>query len=232
MSGLAEEEIEQSTLGRALRFGGGLVLLAAVVAGLVFIVQGLGGEAKAPARQVTKITVLDVPPPPPPPPPKEEPKREPPKEAPREVKLDQPKPVEQPPQDQAEQLKMEGEAGDGPSPFASGTVSRDYIGGELGSGVGGGTLQYAFFTNALQRHIQGELARNRKIKNNDYRIAVEVWIGNKGVIQRVEFVDSIGSPEADQALRAALLEMTPLRTAVPPGLPQPLKLRITNRLTG
>jgi len=230
MSGLAEEEIEQSALGRALRVGGGLVLLAAVVAGLVFIVQGLGGEAKAPARQVTKITVLDVPPPPPPPPPKEEPKREPPKEAPKEVKLDQPKPVEQPPQDQAEQLKMEGKAGDGPSPFASGTVLNEYKGGEIGAG--GNRLQFAFYTNVLQRHVQGSLARKPEIKRADYRVMVRIWLHTDGSILRVELVESTGNDGLDTSLRTAFRSLAPVPEAPPKNLPQPITVRITNRVTG
>ena len=47
-----------------------------------------------------------------------------------------PEPVEAPPQ-QAEQLKMEGAAGDGPSPFAAGSVANEYKGGDVGTTVGG-----------------------------------------------------------------------------------------------
>lgn len=230
MSGLAEQEIGTSPLVRRLRIVGAVLLIAASVAALVVIVQGLGGGSKGPAKQVTRITVIDTPPPPPPPPPKEEPKREPPKESPKEVKLEQPKQVEQAPQE-AQQLKMEGQAGDGPSAFASGAVNQDYIGSAIGNGSGG-TLQYAFFTNALQRHIQGELARNRKVKNADYRVMVAIWLGQDGVIQRAELAGTTGNAEADEALRSALLDLGPLRTAVPPSLPQPVRLRVSNRITG
>jgi protein TonB len=222
MSGLAEQELGRSAASRWLRIGGGALLLLVAVVGLVFLLKGLGSSGTVAKKQVTKITVLpDTPPPPPPPPPKEQPKEN------REVKLDQPKPVELP--QEAQQLKMEGPAGEGASPFAAGTVSRDYIGGNVG---GGGGMQFAFFSNALQRHVQEELARNRKIKLGDYRLTVNIWLAADGAIRRAELVGTTGNAETDRALRAALTELGPMRTAVPENLPQPIKLRITNRMTG
>lgn len=227
MSGLAEEELERSDASRWLRIAGGVLLIAVAVAVAVYLLQGLSKSGSPRQKQVTRITVLpDTPPPPPPPPPKEEPRET------REVKQDQPKPVELP-QEAPQQLKMEGEAGEGASPFAAGAVSRDYIGGKVGSGGGGGGgMQFAFFSNALQRHIQAELARNRKLKLGDYRVTVKVWLGADGVIRRAELAESTGNPDTDRALRAALTELGPLRTPVPDNLPQPIKLRITNRMTG
>lgn len=222
MSGLAEDEMERSSASRWLRIAAGALLLIAAVAGFVYLMKGMTESGPVSKKQVTKITVLpDTPPPPPPPPPKEQPKDT------REVKLDQPKPMELP--REAQQLKMEGPAGEGASPFATGSVSRDYIGGAVG---GGGGMQFAFFSNALQRHIQDELARNRKIKLGDYRVTVNIWVGTDGVIRRAELVGSTGSPETDRALRAALTELGPMRATVPDNLPQPIKLRITNRMTG
>src|SRR5262245_7843517 len=83
----------------------------------------------APQRQVARIALLPDTPPPPPPPPPERPKVE-----PKEVmkQIDQPKPQLVP---QPEQLKMEGQAGEGPSPFAAGEVQNDYIGGDIGNGA-------------------------------------------------------------------------------------------------
>ncbi len=224
MSGLAEEELKRSDGSRRWRIIGGSVLVLAGVGLVIYLLQGMGNSGSTHQRQVTKITVLpDTPPPPPPPPPKEQPKET------KDIKQDQPKPVELP--QEAQQLKMEGAAGEGASPFAAGTVSSDYIGGKVGDGSGGG-MQFAFFSNALQRHIQDELARNRKIKLRDYRVTVKAWINPDGVIRRAELADSTGDPELDRAIQAALTDLGPLRTAVPENLPQPIKLRITNRMTG
>jgi len=225
MGALAEENLDAENGNSKWLVAAGWLLATAALVALVFMLMNLGGGSAGPQRQVTRITVLpDTPPPPPPP--KEEPK------APREtkdVKMEQPKPVELP--QEAQQLKMEGQAGEGASPFASGSVTRDYIGGPIGAGKGGG-MQYAFFSNALQRHIQEELARNRKIKVGDYRVTVTVWLAGDGSIRRANLVTSSGSDSTDEALRKALSEIGPIRTAVPESLPQPIKLRISNRLTG
>lgn len=224
MSGLAEVELARSDASRRWRIIGGVLLVVAAIAVVIYLLQGLGKSGPVNQRQVTKITVLpDTPPPPPPPPPKEQPKET------KDIKQDQLKPVELP--QEAQQLKMEGAAGEGASPFAAGTVSSDYIGGKVGDGSGGG-MQFAFFSNALQRHIQDELARNRKLKLRDYRVTVKVWISADGTIRRAELADSTGNPDTDNAIRTALTELGPMRTAVPENLPQPIKLRITNRMTG
>jgi protein TonB len=221
MSGLAEDEMGRSAAGRWLRVAAGALLLIAAVAGFVYLMKGMTESGPVSKKQVAKITVMPDTPPPPPPPPKEQPKDN------REVKLDQPKPMELP--REAQQLKMEGPAGEGASPFAAGSVSRDYIGGAVGGGAG---MQFAFFSNVLQRHVQDELARNRKIKLGDYRVTVNIWIGGDGAIRRAELVGSTGSAETDRALRTALTELGPIRTTVPDKLPQPIRLRITNRMTG
>lgn len=222
MSGLAEVELARSDASRRWRIIGGVLLVVAAVAVVIYLLQGLGKSGPMNQRQVTRITVLpDTPPPPPPPPPKEQPKET------KDIKQDQPRPVDVP--QEAQQLKMEGAAGDGPSPFAAGAVTNDYIGGKVGDGSG---MQFAFFSNALQRHIQDELARNRKLKQSDYRVTVKVWIGADGAIRRAELVGSTGNADTDRAIRTALTELGPMRTAVPENLPQPIKLRITNRMTG
>ncbi|MCQ9375562.1 TonB C-terminal domain-containing protein [Methyloversatilis sp. XJ19-13] len=234
MAALAEDSLEGTSTGRRVRN----ILLALVGIGVV----GYGGywlksqfsTPSAPTRQVTKISIIPDTPPPPPPPPREE-KRPEPKEQ-KDVKVEQPKPVEAPPQ-QAEQLKMEGAAGDGPSAFAAGDVTNEYKGGDVGSTIGGGPvrpnrMQYAFYTNALQRHIQDELARNREVKQIDYRVVVKVWLGRDGSIQRAVLEDSTGDDKADGALSTALADMRAFHEAPPADMPQPIRLRITNRLTG
>jgi protein TonB len=232
MAALAEDSIEGTSAGRRVRN----ILLALIGVGVV----GYGGywlksqfsKPSSPGRQVTKIAIIPDTPPPPPPPPKEE-KRPEPKEQ-KDVKVE-PKPVEAPPQP-AEQLKMEGAAGDGASPFAAGSVTNEYKGGDVGT-IGGGPakpnrMQYAFFTNALQRHIQDELARNSEVKQISYRVTVKVWLGRDGSIQRAALDGSTGDDRSDSALSRALAEMRPFRDAPPADMPQPIRLRITNRLTG
>jgi protein TonB len=203
-----------------------LVLLAAGW----LIYSNLSGSSKKPARQTVKIAVLPDTPPPPPPPPKEEKKPEP-EQKQDKPQQEQPKEVEAPPEPQ--QLKMEGPAGDGPSAFSSGNITSDYKGGEVGTGTGGNVnrMQFAFFSSQLQKHIQSALARNQSIKLGDYRVPVQVWLSPSGEFQRVELLSSSGDPKTDEALMQAFKQLPPVRDA-PADLPQPIKLRITNRMTG
>lgn len=211
-----------------LRFG--LIALIAIAA-LIWVLRELL-SAQAPARKKpAQVMLLPTPaPPPPPPPPKEERKPDPPKAE------DKPVPVEPPPQappQENEPLKMEGPAGDGLSPFAAGPVTRDYSGGPTGSGSssGGGRAAYALFTHAMQRSLQEQLNRDRRIKRRDYRIDVRVWLAPAGGIERVELADSTGDTDLDQALVAALRAAS-LREPPPAGLPQPVRLRVANRGAG
>lgn len=191
--------------------------------------MSLGGNA-GPKRQTVKIAVLpDTPPPPPPPKPEKLPEPEK-QELKPQMQQEQVKPQEAPPEPQ--QLKMDGPAGDGPSAFAAGTVLSEYKGGEIGSGSGGGNkMQFAFFTSQLQKHIQLQLAKNSSIKLKDYRVTVQVWLTTSGDFQRVELLSSTGDAEMDETLRGALDHMAAIRD-VPANLPQPIRLRITNRMTG
>ena len=222
MSGLAEEELFEAPWRRRARQLGLVAVVLALIGGSVLLVQGLGGEAQPPARQVTKITILPDTPPPPPPPPKESPKPEP-KEAPKQVKLDTPKPQADEP------IKMEGEAGDGPSPFAAGPVTQEYTGGEIGAGNG---MQFAFYTNLLQRRIQHALQQAAALKGADFRVVVRVWLDTDGRLTRSELADSTGDAALDDALRTAMTEVPAVGEAPPAGMPQPVRIRVTNRVTG
>ncbi len=229
MSGLAEEDIGVSPWRRRVRIAGAIVLVILIIAAVVVMLSGLSAGGKPQARQVTRITVMPDTPPPPPPPPREEPRPEPPKDSPREPEPEQPR-VDQTPDPQPEQLKMEGAAGEGSSPFASGTVLNEYRGGEIGSGGGG--LAYAFYTAQLQRHLQGQLARVQSLRRQDYRIVVRVWLAADGSFARLELDGSSGDGGIDEALRTAFAGLSPMTARPPAEMPQPIKVRITNRVTG
>lgn len=194
----------------------------AVVALLAWGVRSFLGDGKGKPRKPPTVTLLPDKPPPPPPPPKEEKKPEPPKEERKEIKVEQPK--EQPPQPaQNEPLKMEGAAGNGDSPFTAGTVSRDYLGGSIG------TAQQGLYAGRLQRHLQDELNRNRKLRESDYRVTLRVWLRRDGSVDRAELAQSTGSDPLDQLLRETLLQIGAMREPPPDNLPQPIRIRVTAR---
>lgn len=210
-----------------------LLLLYAVVAGL----SGLFSGHTAKKKPITNIKILpDTPPPPPPPPPKEAPKEQP-KEQPKEMKVEPPKPQEAPPVP-AEALKMEGAAGDGPSPFAAGTVSSDYKGGDVGTKTGGriggrkSAYQFAFYTDQIKTLIEETLAKDKQLANGQYRVVIHIWLKPDGHLEKIELSGSSGDGATDKLIKAALATMPPLTERPPEDMPQPVKLRITAKNAG
>lgn len=196
----------------------GAALIALVTWGIMTLMGGKSGKPRKPPV----VTLLPDKPPPPPPPPKEEKKPEPPKEN-KDVKIEPPKEAPQPAQN--EPLKMEGAAGDGDSAFGAGTVGREYAGGNVGAT---GAVQ-GMYAGRLQRHLQEQLSRNRKLKESDYRVTVRVWLRRDGSVEKADLAQSTGNSGLDELLREALLQVAAMREAPPENMPQPIRIRITAR---
>lgn len=226
MSGLAEEEVEQAPWIVWAKRAGIAVLLLAVGAGVVWLGRGLSTPAGPQQRQMAKIRIVPDTPPPPPPPQKEEKRPEPPKDA-REARVEQPR--EPTPQQEPEQLKMEGPgSADGLAGVAAGTVNNEYSGQVIGGGNGGGS-RFAWFKGVLQSQIQSALQRNEDLRKNDFRIVVRIWLSADGSVSRSELVGSTGDREVDNRVRTALAQLPPLSERPPEGLPQPVTMRLISR---
>ena len=211
--------------GRWLRIALAVLAAAGLVALIAWGISGLMGGKTDKPKKPPKITLLPDKPPPPPPPPKEDKPPPPPKAEQKDVKVEPPK--EPMPQAQNEPLKMEGMAGDGPSAFAAGSVNREYVGGSVG-----GRMQQGFYADRLQRHLQAELNRRKKLRESDYRVTVKVWIGRDGAVRRAELAQSTGTAALDDLLRQALTEVAAMPEAPPENMPQPLRIRVTARGAG
>jgi protein TonB len=185
----------------------GIVL---VVGAVVWGGMSLGHGPPGPKRQVARITVLpDTPPPPPPP----EEKRPPPKEEQPKQQVEAPK-QETPPE--PEQLKMAGQAGEGPSPFAAGDVKSDYIGGDIGSGA-----RYAAYVARLEQRVQAELTRHKLHASN---IRLFLWLSPDGSLQR--YTVQGGDGDGEKSVRAALADLARFDEAPLADMPMPVGLRI------
>ena len=214
MTGLVDtqhpERSRAATWLRRSAFAVGLLLFVGVVAWAGFNIS----HSKPPGRQVAKIMLLpDQPPPPPPPPPPEKPKLE-----PRDqMKQQAEKPKrETPPEPQ--QLKMEGQAGEGPSPFASGEVKNDYIGGDIGNGQ-----RFSAYVGRVAQFIQDEISR-RKLKVTNARVFL--WLTPDGTVERYE-VEGAGG-DVERQLRTAMSSIH-LPEAPPQDMPMPMGLEISER---
>ncbi|MGD0489907.1 MAG: TonB-dependent receptor [Steroidobacteraceae bacterium] len=196
-------------LRRALIGIGMLGFIGAVVLGGMNLSRGPQG----PKRQVARIMILpDTLPPPPPP----EEKKPPPKEEQPKQQVEAPK-QQTPPEPQ--QLKMEGQAGEGPSAFAAGEVKQDYIGGDIGDGS-----RYAGYVSRLEQMIQDELTRHKLRVTN---VKVFLWLLPDGSVQRVTVAG--GDGEAERSVRTALADLTRVNEAPVADMPMPVGLEISVR---
>jgi protein TonB len=205
---------------------GGILLLAL----MGFAVYKLVSGKSAATQKAPKISLIPTTPPPPPPPPKEEKKPEPPKEQ-KEVKMEQAPPKEAPPAPPSQELKMEGAAGDGPSAFGAGKVTREDL-SNLGAKGGGAPLATGMFNpfnnyaTALKGELQRYLARNKDLRQRAYRLDIHLWVGRDGNVTRQELVGSSGDTELDDLVRQAISSMGAFSQGPPERMPQPIRLRL------
>ena len=213
MSELVSNEMPRSAAQqwqRRLAIGVGLSGFVALVAWAGLNLARMPG---APARQVAKIALLPDTPPPPPPPPPERPKLEPKNEM-HQVEKQK---IETPPEPQ--QLKMEGQAGDAPSPFAAGQVNNDYIGGDIGNGA-----RFAGYVGRVAQLIQ-ELLAKRNLHTANARVLL--WLSTDGGVTRFEIRGASG--DVERQLRTAMADLGRIPEAPPGDMPMPLGLEISDR---
>lgn len=207
------------------------LLVVAVLAGIGYGIKKLFSGGATQKKQITTVKLLpDTPPPPPPPPPKEPPKETPkeqPKEAPKEP---EPKPVEAPP---AENLKMEGAAGDGPSPFQAGAVNNEYKGGDVTTGpkIGGkkNMAAFAWFTNKVDAQIKKALDAETALNKTKYQVDVRVFLNAHGEIDHAELIESSGDAETDALIRKVLSRIPPLNESAPEDMPRKVVVRMASK---
>lgn len=213
-----------------VRWGGAaLALVVAVLLVLWLRDVLLSGKPSKPMK-LQQITLIR-PPPPPPKPPEEKP---PVPEVKDEVKIDEPQPTPEPQQADAPppgpDLGVDAEgSGDGDG---FGLVGKkggaDLIGS--GSGKGNPWAWYdALVNDAVNSAFQAALAREKALKNKNYKVIVKVWLDSGGKVDRAQIVDSTGDARADDVLKEALNGMRALREGPPADMPQPMKIRVTSR---
>lgn len=228
----SHEDDQEPGLARFIVPGG---ITLGLIGAAVLVYSLMGSGPTAPKRQTVKIAVL--PDTPPPPPPKQEKPPEPKPQDNTPQPQDQPKVAEAPPE--AQQLKMEGAAGDGPSAFSAGSVSSDYKGGAIGAGNGasapsaGDRAKYSFYAKSAQQQLRAEL--DRTLARDVVRLGarLQIWVDASGRIDRYE-VKGLSDPVAQEQVRAALQDISKGFRLVPPaGLPLPLEMRLSvNPLNG
>lgn len=203
-----------------------LPLVIALVAGVALIMSGvfyvrslLNSEAK-PAEQVVQVQVFR--PPPPPPPPMEE---EPPPPEMEEEELEIPEPEALPdlpdlpdmPAQEQLGLDAEGVAGSDAFGLAANRGGRTLI---------GGAGAYRWYAQKAKDAVFSHLGSDDVLRSADYRARILVWVSRDGSILRFRIARPTGDVRLDSQLESVLAALKRLPEAPPPGLPQPIAIRI------
>lgn len=206
--------------------GGGLLVL--IVAIIVYVFRDAFEKPAQSKKQVQQVSVVRPPPPPPPPPPKPEIK---PPEVKEEEKIPEPEPEPEPeaPEPEAEappgdQLGVDSDGSAGGDGF--GLVGKKGGAGLVGGGGGGNAI--IWYGQHVAKELTSELGSSLRdrARNSKYSAVVLVWISPDGNISKVELANSSGTPEIDEALRAAISRIHGRFKPPPERMPQPLKVRI------
>lgn len=211
-----------------MRWGGvALGLVAAVLIG-IWLKDILVSDKPARKPALQQITLVR-PPPPPPKPPEEKPPEP---EVKEEVKLDQPQETPEPQADApppGPDLGVDAEGSGSGDGF--GLVGKKGASDLIGGGGGGNPWAWydALVNDAVSSAFQAALAREKALKNKNYKVIVKVWIDGGGLVTRAALVDSTGDARADEVLKEALKGMRALRDSPPADMPQPIKIRVTSR---
>lgn len=223
---------------RVLATGVALLMVVAVV----MVARNYLTDVEPRRVKVHEITLLK--PPPPPPKPEEKPPDPPPVKK-EEVKLPEPQPEEAPPPAQAQDAPVdEAPTGDALGVDGVGQGSGDSFGlvGNPGgrSLIGGGESRvgaqtrqtYRAYAGRLEREIYAALERltekDRQLRDASYKVAVKLWVGENGSIERFTLGDSTGNRALDDALKQALRELMTVHQRPPEGMPQPVHIRISS----
>jgi protein TonB len=210
------------------------LLLAAVLLSAMLL-SGCD-KPRPPAKAAQNVKLLPDTPPPPPPPKQEEKRVEPRKEDRPQPQMAQPRPAPAP---EPQALKSDEAPGAGAgNGLAAGAVTQDYQGGPTGSGNGGSgnsaaeRLAANSYAQAATRALNDYLLREKNLRLADYRLQINVWLQADGRMQRAELVGSSGDAQLDAALREALQRFPGLAMPLPERMPQPMRLRVSNRMMG
>jgi len=204
-------------------------LLGAILIGYVVkvIVDFIGQKPVKSEKKIQPITLLKPPPPPPPPP-----KVEKPPEPEIKEKIEEPEPEPEaepePQQDEAppRDLGLDAEGAAGSDGF--GLAARKGGNGLFG---GGGTGNpYAWYGGLIKKSLLDVLNDHDELRRKGYTAIVKVWLKADGSVDRVELSKGSNDEEIDAIISRSLSKFRGVSEPPPPGMGQPVKLKITSRV--
>ncbi len=203
----------------------GAIILLAAIGVIIHLISNMEDKPAKKERKIQAISLIK-PPPPPPPPPKVEKPPEPEVEKIQEKVEQEPEEIpdaaEPPPGD----LGLDAEGSAGSDGF--GLAARKGGNGLLGGGGGGDP--YAWYGGIIKNDILDILSEKEELRRKGYTAVIKVWIELDGSVKRFELARGSNDAEIDELLNRLLGQYKKVNEPLPPGMEQPVKLKITSRI--
>jgi protein TonB len=207
------------------RYAPVLVIVAVVSTVMValgrLVWTGMHAVTKPDRKVVQQVQIIRPPPPP-------DIKEEPPPDVKDEVKLPEPEETPDTPDNQpaaGDQLGLDAEGGAGGDAFGllGRKGGRDLL-------AGAGTDRFSWYANILKSTLVERLSENRNIRRSRYSVTVRLWVKADGRVERVNIDSGTGDKDLDRKIEAAFAALGRVPEAPPADLPQPVRLRLVNRI--
>ena len=201
---------------------GGVILLVAII--YVFKIIG-SFVSQPPVKHEKKIMPIELfkPPPPPPPPPKVDKIPEP------EVEnIEEPEPEPEPLPDVPDQQPAADTGLD-----AEGTAGSDafgMVGRKGGRGLLGGGDPNAWYAGSIKDSLVEILSEHDELRKKSFSAHIKIWMNPDGSVLRYEMSRSSNDDGIDKLLHKLVSQFKKAKEAPPPGMKQPIKLKISSRL--
>lgn len=202
---------------------GGVIALIVLFFFVKMVMHFLDNQQERPQRKIQPVTLV-APPPPPPPPPKVEPP--PPEPEMEKVNEPEPEPEAEPEPDEApaRDLGLDADGSAGSDGF--GLAAR-----KGGTGLfGGGGSPFNWYGGLIKNQMLNLLSDQEELRRTGFNAIVKVWVKPDGSIDRFELSRGSNNPRIDEIISRTLNKLTRISEPPPPGMEQPVKLRINSRV--
>lgn len=201
----------------------GLFLFGTIALVIHFIGQ-LEDKPQKRERKIQTVTLAPLPPPPPPPQQKIEKPPEPEEQKIEEQAEPEPERLPDVPEEAAPRdlgLDAEGSAGSDGFGLAARKGGKGLFGG-------GGGNPYAWYGNLIKNDLVSLLSEKDALRRKGYTAIVKFWVKADGSIERFELARGSNDNDIDELLQKTISHYHKINEAPPPGMQQPIKLKITS----
>jgi protein TonB len=121
-------------------------------------------------------------------------------------------------------LDAEGSAGSDGFGLAARKGGKGLLGG------GGGGDPYAWYGTIIKNDILDILSEHEELRRKGYTAIIKLWLDTDGTVQRFELAKGSNDSEIDGLINQLVSRYKKVNEPLPPGMEQPLKLRISSRI--